>query len=67
MYCESGERLAKMFSDVDIYYKCDWYLFPAKVQRILPFITMKTQVDIIIDHSLHNESYNSEQKTKNIY
>lgn len=38
MLCESSERVVGGFEQISIYFKCDWYLFPHSVQRVLPII-----------------------------
>lgn len=45
---ELGERLINRFEDIDICSVCDWYLFPANVQRIIPMILMNTQLTVAL-------------------
>lgn len=38
MLCEISEMVVDRFAKIDIYCKCDWYLFPSTVRRMLPTI-----------------------------
>lgn len=38
MLCESSHKVTDQFGKINIYYKCDWYLFIPSVKRILPII-----------------------------
>lgn len=43
-YCEFGERLGQLFVTVDdAIYQLDWYLFPAKIKRMLPTLIVNVQ------------------------
>lgn len=38
LICNSGGYASGAFGKIDIYEQCEWYRFPAKVQRMLPMI-----------------------------
>ena len=41
--CSGCEEVERRFSDSNIYERCDWYRYPAKVQRALPIIIIGSQ------------------------
>lgn len=42
--CEIGQRYSNAYEEIDnVVNQFDWYLFPLKIQRILPTIMMDTQ------------------------
>lgn len=43
IFCDTGDRLVTRFNDIDIYYNCDWYLFPDNIKRVLPMVILNMQ------------------------
>lgn len=49
VFCDSSERIASYFDDVDVYNLCNWYSFPANIQNVMPIIIMNTQVPVVLE------------------
>lgn len=43
IFCDTGDRLVTRYNDIDIYYNCDWYLFPDNIKRVLPMVIVNMQ------------------------
>lgn len=48
VFCDSGERIASEFDEIDIYNLCDWYLFPANIEKAIPIVIMNTQLRPVV-------------------
>ncbi|XP_031636515.1 odorant receptor coreceptor-like [Contarinia nasturtii] len=47
--CDLGENVTTYFSQIeDKIYSCDWYLFPMKIQKLLPIVLMSGEKPVII-------------------
>lgn len=44
---DSSETVAEQFTKINIYSKCDWYLFSSTVQRILPLFIANSDVAVV--------------------
>lgn len=44
--CFAVEEIVRRFDTFNFYETCDWYTFPTKIQRILPFVISKTQTSV---------------------
>lgn len=50
LFCELGERLTGRFNEIDNeIFGCDWYTFPADVQKMLPIILIGTQTPVLLN------------------
>lgn len=48
--CELSQRIENTFIEIDaIIGRCDWYLYPIEIQRILPMIISMTQQPVTIE------------------
>lgn len=43
LICSACEELKGQFEDLNIYLRCKWYRYPAKLQRILTIILIDSQ------------------------
>lgn len=48
IFCDTSERVTSHFREVDMYYLCDWYAFPAVVRRMMPIIIVNTNKRVVI-------------------
>lgn len=49
LFCEFGENVTRKFNELNyIICQIEWYLLPIDIQRMLPFIMMTTQKQIIL-------------------
>lgn len=47
--CELGHKLSDAFDRIDdLLYRIDWYLFPMKIQKMLPIIMLNTQQSLVV-------------------
>lgn len=47
--CEVGQRFENLFEDVNAHlYQLDWYLFPMKVQQMMPTVLINAQKPVIM-------------------
>lgn len=63
LFCDVGQRLSNSFEQViDTINEFDWYLFPTKVQRMLPTLMIVAQqpVEIIVIGSISSNRYTFE-------
>lgn len=54
-FCDLGENVTNQFDEIDLYYQCNWYLFPLNIQRILPIIIINSQ-ELVVLHAFGNVS-----------
>lgn len=49
--CEVGQRFSNLFEDVnDQLDRLNWYLFPMKIQQMLPTILINAQEEVVIGY-----------------
>lgn len=49
--CEIGQRFTELFEEIDYdFERLNWYLFPYKIQRILPTILVGVQKPLVIGY-----------------
>lgn len=47
--CMTAEELSNQFEEFDIYQKLDFYTFPSKIQRMLTYLIMNTQIPLVFE------------------
>lgn len=52
--CEVGQRFTDLFEEInDILDRLNWYLFPNKLQRLLPTVLVNAQVTFFVSFALN--------------